>query len=389
MITTFDNKYDMYKNQKKMQVIEIEKGIVLPRRFLDDEPMWGCGGVCDATNSFVDLSKYDGGWAKYGGIYEWNEEEFIDEEVVYFGLFFKHWGHFLVDLLGRAWYLLQKNKKMKVVLIGEEEPEGNYLEFFELLGVDSNQLLRVKKPTRFKKVIVPEVACRPCIWYTEEFLNTFDYIAEKVMREIEESEKMEGLKKIYFSRVDFEKATRTEFGEKEIAKWMEVNNYKILCPEKMTLREQIFIWNYAEEIVCLNGSIPINIMFSKNKKLKLVVMNKTSLIHKNLDLFLLMRNCKAIFLDAYWEPLKNYPKSIGEGPFLLGISDDIVEYSKREKMKIPFDARSIKHMWYINLGKLLWCILDIKGKIRRILSRIIPNALKIRIRNMRKQKNYD
>ena len=382
MIKTFSNEFEMYKSDKKMQCLEIENGIVLPRLFAENAPIWGLGGVCDRKNSFVELSAYDGGWAKHGGKYEWQQEEYIDEEVMYFGLFLKHWGHFLVDLVGRAWYLPRVNENTKIVYIGEEEPVGNYLEFFELLGIKPDQLMHVTKPTRFKKVIVPEFSCRPCIWYTEEFRSTFDYMAEKLEKENYVPANVSNLDKVYFSRLSFGKATQTEFGEALIVDWMRDNDFTIISPEKLSLRDQIYIWNHAKEIVCLNGSIPINIMFSKNKNLNLIVMNKTSLIHKNL--FLLMRDCKATFLDVYREPVKGYPKSIGAGPFLLGISDDIREYSEKKRMKFPFEERKIKKSWRINTLKLVWCILDLKGKMRRAASKLLPDNLKAKIRNVRK-----
>lgn len=374
----------MYKNQKKMQVLEIEKGIVLPRLFLKKEPMWGAGGVCDDKDQFVEFSGYDGGWAKYGEKYEWDKEEYIDEEVVYFGLFFKHWGHFLVDLIGRAWYLPKMKKNMKVVLIGEEEPTGNYLEFFELLGVTSDQLLHITEPTRFKKVIIPEVSCRPCIWYTEEFLSTFSYMIEKITEERYVPTERRDFDRVYFTRINFEKAVRSEFSEALIVRWMKANDYMLVCPEQLTLRDQIFIWNHAEKIVCLNGSIPLNILFSENENLQLMVMNKTSFAHKNLDLFLLMRECKVTFLDAYREPLKGYPKSLGAGPFLLGITEDIQEYSKREKMRFPFSEKEIKKDWCSNFCRLVWYIIDIKGRSRKMLSKMLPDVMKMKIRNIRK-----
>lgn len=384
MIKTFSNEFNMYKSGEKMQCLEVEQGIVLPRLFCDNGPSWGLGGVCDSNNEFVELSFYDGGWAKHGGKYDWQQEEYIDEEVIYFGVFVKHWGHFLVDLLGRAWYLPKIDEQVKVVYIGEEDPVGNYLEFFELLGIKPEQLLHVTKPTRFRKVIVPQFACRPCIWYTDEYLSTFDYLADKIEKEQYIPASMEKLDKVYFARLNFGKAAQTEFGEGQIAEWMKVNGYTIISPEKLTLRDQIYIWNHAKEIVCLNGSIPINIMFSKNKNLKLVVMNKTSLIHKNLDLFILMRDCKATFLDVYREPVKGYPKSIGAGPFLLGISEDIKEYSKQHGMKLPFNEKQVVKAWRINTLKLVWCIWDVKGRVRRTVSRLVSDDIKAKVRSLRK-----
>ncbi len=43
--------------------------------------------------------------AQNGGKYEWNQtdEIYIDEKVIYIGVFAKHWGHFLVDMTSKLW----------------------------------------------------------------------------------------------------------------------------------------------------------------------------------------------------------------------------------------------------------------------------------------------
>lgn len=383
MIKTFDNEFSMYKSEEKMQCLGIQKGIVLPRLFSGQEsPMWGLGGVCDEKNAFVELSSYDGGWAKHGGKYTWESERYVDEEVVYFGLFLKHWGHFLVDIVGRAWYLPQIDESVKVAYIGEEEPVGNYLEFFELLGVKESQLIHITEPTRFRKVMVPQFASRPCIWYTEEYLSIFNSLASAVEKEGYVPKNIGNMDKVYFSRQAFGKAIQSEFGEGQITEWLRVNNYSIISPEKLSLRDQIYIWNHAKEIFCINGSIPINVIFSANKELKLRVMNKTSLIHKNLDLFLLIRPCDTLLLDVYKEPIKGYPKSIGAGPFLIGITEDILQFSKKMNMKIPFSKGQIAYEWRINTCKLIWCILNIKGRLRAIVSNMFSSSIKQRVRSL-------
>ena len=148
---------------------------------------------------------------------------------------------------------------------------------------------------------------------------------------------------------------------------MEYNGYDIISPEKLSLKEQIYLWNTAEEIVCLNGSIPINIIFSQNRNLELTVLNKTKLVHKNLDLFLLIRPCRIIFLDIYFEPFKNYPKSLGEGPFMYRINEDVYEFSKEKNLRIPFSKWQIRLQFFVNYIKLVLGILDIKGKIQRAI----------------------
>jgi hypothetical protein len=362
----------MYKSTEQMKCQEISDGIILPRIMREDGPLWGIGGVCDKENEFVPLSEYHGGWAEHGGFYPWKQEERVEEEVVYFGLFLRHWGHFLVDLIGRLWFFTRENsqtKEYKLAYIGEEEISGNYLEFLELLGISKKSLINVKKPTRFKKVIVPQFASRPCIWYTDEFQSIFHAIAKQVEKEGHQYDKC-SLDKVYFSRLNLPKAQGTEAGEKYIANWLKKNDYSLISPEKLSVRDQVYIWNHAKEIVCMDGSIPINVGFCRNKDLQLVVMHKTKLIHKNLDLYLLMCGCKITFLDVYKEPFKRYPKSIGEGPFLFTINEDVEKFSKENHLKIPYTSRERKRIELENFIIYLGLILNIKGRIRLTLSKI-------------------
>lgn len=384
MIKKFINEYQMYKNDKKLETLEVDKGLILPRKFSGGNPNWGLGGVCDKDNTFVKASEYHGGWAEQGGTYQWEDEEYKNEEVVYFGLFFNHWGHFLVDLIGRLWYFVQNDKKIKLAYIGEEEPEKNFLEFFELLGIDSERLIHITVPTRFCKVYIPDFACRPCIWYTKEFLSIFDKIVEKVMEEEYQSEYLDKYDKVYFTRLNLKKAKNSEIGEQLIVEWVKSNGYKLFSPESLSLREQIYIWNHAKKIICLNGTIPINVVFCKNSNLQLIVLNKTSLIHKNLDLFLLMRKCNVRLLDAYYEPFRKYPKSIGEGPFLFHIGNDIQNFSKEYCMYIPFSKSYLRKRFIINNICLIWDIWDLKGKVRSLVSNLCPVFIKEKIRRIRK-----
>ena len=178
----FLNKYKMYKREEKLSCLECENGLILPRIIDGATPIWGKGGVCDSENKFVHLSEYHGGWAEHGGYYDWTDEEYLDDTVVYFGVFFNHWGHFLVDLIGRMWYCIQHQiSEIKVAYLGEEDPKGNFLEFFELLGIQREQLIRITKPTRCRKVIVPEFSCRPCVWYTDEYQSIFDTVISRAL----------------------------------------------------------------------------------------------------------------------------------------------------------------------------------------------------------------
>lgn len=373
MITGFENKHNMFCLDRPMAVETVARGVVLPRKEVENGPMWGLGGVCDESGAFVPLSAYDGGWATHGGAYPYEEPEYLDEDVVYFGLFFRHWGHFLVDLLGRMWYIARFGRK-KVVYLGEEAPTGNFLECFRLLGLEETDLIHVTKPMRFRSVTVPEFSCKSCQWYSPEYRDIFDtMIANAQPQEIPG-------KKIYFSRLSFGRGK--EVGEKQIAAWALANGFTAVAPEKLTVTQQIAIWNGAEEILCLDGSIPISVAFSRNQDLRLTVLHKTSLEHLNLELFLLMRPCRVTLLDAYREPFRGYPENIGAGPFLLEIGEDILQYSREQGMTVPYTKGQLARIRFFNNFRLLWKIWNLPVKCRLLVSRLLPATLKKKIREV-------
>lgn len=381
MITGFENKHNMYCLDRPMIVQTVSRGIVLPQKEVESGPMWGLGGVCDEHNQFVALSAYDGGWATHGGAYQWQEEYDMDCDVVYFGMFFNHWGHFLIDLMGRLWYFVQNREKpIKLVYLGDEEPQGNFLEVFSLLGIPSENLIHVTEPTRFRTVIVPEFSCKSCVWYTKEYQSIFDAMIARVTEEGYAPEGLKDISKIYFSRLSFGKARASEFGEQYIARWLKLNGFTAVGPETLSVRDQIYIWNHAEEIACLDGSIPMGIAFSDNPELKLTIMHKTSLEHLNVELYLLMRPCDVKFLDVWYEPFRGYPKNIGAGPFLLHLGQDATDYSKRRGWEFPFTVRELEKEKHLNCVKLAWRIGNLDGRLRILASKVVPRPVKDWIR---------
>lgn len=373
MITGFENKHHMFCLDRPMEVRQVPRGIVLPQQEAVGGPMWGLGGVCDEAGEFVALSAYDGGWATHGGAYPFDAPEYVDCDVVYFGPFFKHWGHFLVDLIGRMWYV-SRHGPMKVAYLGEEVPEGNFLECFRLLGLEEEDLIRVTKPTRFRNVTVPEFSCLSCRWYSREYRELFDTMIQNA-----EAQPIPG-PKIYFSRLAFGRGK--EVGERQIARWAQANGFTAVAPEKLSVAQQIAIWNNAEEILCLDGSIPISVAFSRSEKLRLTILHKTSLEHLNVELFLLMRPCEVTLLDAYREPFRGYPRNIGAGPFLLEIGADILRYSESRGMTVPYTKWQLAWVRFGNNFRLLWKIWDLPLKARLLVSRLLPADVKKKIREV-------
>ena len=360
---------------EKKELIKLHKynnAVILPRKEVKDGPMWGLGGVCDENNDFVKESFYDGGWATHGGKYEWytNSEIRIEKQVIYVGLLcVNHWGHFIIDSITRFWGILEVKKSISdfnIGYIGETEIGGNYLHLLELLGVQKEQLIRITKPTRCSEVIVPGQAFKSCEWYFDEHVKMFDYIVSIALENNEKFEELKQIKKVYFTRRRLGKAVSDEFGEEYIEKCFTQNGYMAISPELLSLEEQIYIWNNADEIVCINGTIPLNVIFSRKRDLKVIVLNKTSIVHENPYILFEMRGVEAKYINIYREPFKNYPKSLGEGPYLITEYSAINELCKEREFNLPMSKEDTDKYIKEQQRKYIFAVIGIKRRYLKL-----------------------
>jgi len=157
----------------------------------------------------------------------------------------------------------------------------------------------------------------------------------------------------------------------------ENNGFSVLTPEKMSLSQQIYIWNHAEEIICMNGTIPLNLIFSYNRQIKLTVLNKMSLFHENPYVYLQIREIRANFINIYSEPIKGFPKSLGEGPYLLWPTKEFDEYFfQTEKLTDPLTEMRRKMYFRNQFVRYCICTTGILKKIKLVIGRMTPSGLK-------------
>lgn len=120
-----------FLNTQKLEIKEIKDGVILPPRQVDSARDFYAGGVCDKNGKFMaGFSRYsqkDKDFPGHGSIncaYEISESEldFKDEEVIFGGLIHGHFGHFLIDSMGRFWYFLSNlndTRKLAFITIWE------------------------------------------------------------------------------------------------------------------------------------------------------------------------------------------------------------------------------------------------------------------------------
>ncbi len=323
------NSAKCFLKPERLKTISVNNGIILPAHE-NPNKLWADGGVLDQKNNFIEES---GNGYLFGGKYDYDPKDCIEsnEEVIFFGPFIKHWGHFICDLIGRMWYIKDNPKKYKIAYCGwnwrqgEGDIDGNFLELLELLGCNKNQLINVQRPTRFKKIIIPEIAFSGGNYYTKEFESMIDIIVKNALRE-----KIKSPQKVYFSRTKF--STDKERGEKKIEKVFKNNGYKILYPEKLSVKEQIVYINNAEKIAMVSGSISHNLMFARNSNIESIILNKFDLINNYQLVIDDMTKASIVYIDAY---LKLRQVLFGMGPFLLYVSKYLIKFLKDSGYSIP------------------------------------------------------
>ncbi|HAX50631.1 MAG TPA: hypothetical protein DIW07_07540 [Lachnospiraceae bacterium] len=346
-----------YEVQRNVNVIPVQNGIILPLKK-------GRGGVIDENDHFIEESFHDGEYLKFGGYYEHDEAEYIDETVIFGGYFIKQWGHFLMDSLNRLW-AVDDYKECKIIVLNNnnDEIDGNYERIYELLGISSSRIVCPTRPLKYKKIVIPMECSFSNRTYTTKYKELIDKIVLHAAKDFAIH------KCVYLTRTHFSDAQSKEIGEERIEKEFALNGFEIIAPETLRVDDQIALFQKAEVVVCVNGTIPFNVIFAK-RDLKLIVLNKTSRIHDNLFEMCSVAGIEPTYVDVYKEPFSDYPKNLGDGPFWLCISKDLQIFFSDNNMMI---AKSPKKATLHEYRRYLFLYVKRKGKdtIKKIIKRLI------------------
>lgn len=253
-----------YYTDRSLGVLELDRGIVLPSVESEKMGTYG-GGVCDRGFSFVaGFLRNDINPAKnhlYYGLntaYSVPRSEIIyrDECVIFGGVLVGHFGHFILESMGRLWYVLQNDKlETKIVFTMILEAKKWIFDFFRLLGINENRICFIDKPTQFAKIIIPEESIHSWDSYTKEYLIPYQKITQKI--------NPGNIKKVYLTRTALDQGGALCCNEEYFEKFYKQKGFSIVAPEQYTIDEQISILYGAEEIVTTLGSLSHFAMFCK------------------------------------------------------------------------------------------------------------------------------
>lgn len=304
----------------------IQNAYCLPLKSVFNLKHFVSGGICDINGKIFEECKIYPNRLVEG--YEFNADEvFYDaREVIYAGACWPHWGHFILEQTSRLYYFLnEKNSHLPIIYFATEPLQGTYLEFFELLGIDTSRLIFVNKLTQFKKIIVPDVSMEVLKYYTDEYKQIF----KKISSNVPYSETSP--KKVFLTTTAFERSKTKDFGEiKEIEEMFAKSGYKIVSPEQLSLREQISLIKSCEKIVMISGTLPHNLLFA-DRPINAAIINKTSAVNPHQPLIDDVVGIYPINIDAH---LSMFPAHIAYGPFFFHVSDNLIRYAKDNNISV-------------------------------------------------------
>ena len=316
-----------YQKKDDLKVVSISNGIIHPLELSKTNKIEDCqyGGVTDANLNFVELSAtlrtegrhhqtnlaqkwYIG--ANPNNLYE--NIEFINEEVVFIGPLKKHFGHFILEGLARLWFFLDPNNlKYKAVYLSEPG-EDKFNEFFELFGLKPENLIKIYKPTAFKRVFVPEQSFSIQDQYHQKYKETIDQITLQVTPAI--------YKKVYFSK---EFAYNIHgLGGKLIDQIFAENGYQVFYPEQLSISDMIAVLKGCEIFAAASGTNAHHAIFLSDNATSICI-NRSPHIHYIQTMIDRMKGLDSYYIEANVSLL---PVSWSAGPFLVGPTKYLFSY---------------------------------------------------------------
>jgi len=341
-----DKMVSSYVIKPKKEVEIVENGFVLPLIKMDSVLDGSyCGGIADSGHEFVaGLERVRGKRENLScmGGYDFSEKdvETIDETVIFGGVILKPFGHLLAESLSRFWYVLN-NVRDKVVVLCIPGQEDFLFDYFELMGVEKNRIKLITKLTKFTRIIVPAQSICFHSDYTEKYITIYDAIRNNV-----EPAQYE---KIYLSRADFDR--NDGINEKYLADFYERRGYKIISPEKYSIREQVSLMAGAKKVACTEGTLSHQALFCAPYTEITIFRRVEDCILMPQILINQARQLDVTYVDATFNFL---PTQHAGGTFLYGPTKYFVEYLKQSGIEYTEEEIAFDPSDYAGAYLELW-----------------------------------
>lgn len=272
----------------------------------------------------------------------------VHSTVIYAGLFYKVWGHFITDCTKKLWFLKSREYSEKfsdcpVVYIPAAgfKLKGNHRRFIELLGINPSMLIPVNELTHYDSIIVPDESFFCCTGNGYFFTDTYRQMIDGVRNFAENNCKPSNKKRVYYSHSRFGKG-RT-FGEDKLERYFASKGYEIVYPEKLSLDEQLNILINCASFASTVGSCSHNTLFLRDNT-EVILIPRANYLTGYQETINQLHSLRISYVDASFSIFTNkFPWS---GPFLYFISSNLRKYFHDEDTSAIIDVSDF--MRYLN-----------------------------------------
>jgi hypothetical protein len=181
--------------------------------------------------------------------------ERLEGRWMFGGLFYGHFGHFLVETTSRLWALDSVDDVKGIVfypkreLTHEPRMFKHLLPFFQQCGLGELEIRAPQKP-----VVIEEVATPPPGFGMDGMMAGRPEYRDWMRANLGRGIAAEGPERVYVSRSRLPSKRGSILMEERMEELLEAEGYTIFHPQDEPLERQIAVWKSARQVVALDGS---------------------------------------------------------------------------------------------------------------------------------------
>jgi capsular polysaccharide biosynthesis protein len=251
---------------------ELKRAVVLPlHQSMTDGFVQSAGVYVDENPVYQALEHQFGGQIKFAP-YQ-SPSTFIEQPVIYAGILYHHYGHFLVESLSRLW-LTQQYPEAPILWIGESSLKPWQIEIMSLLKIHNPHLF-ISEPTQVETLRLPELG------FTIE--QCFERHHAEFLEAFQASVIIPG-KYCWVSRRNLNSGREGLINEYHLEEKLSKLGWEIFQPEKFSLTEQLCYFSSCEKVAGVQGSALHFPMLVKNLKTHLYILDARGLFTYNFEI---------------------------------------------------------------------------------------------------------
>jgi capsular polysaccharide biosynthesis protein len=216
----------------------------------------------------------------------------ISGRCVYLGTLQTHFGHFILETMARAWYLVNLDPSARIILHSHRVEDAGRLKSYVQAVLNALSITPERVVLAHRDLLVDELAIpNPQFWLRSRgsmgFCLAFDHIREQLVRKGHSARDLP--KRLYLTRRQFASVIERKLGrqglrerkrtglhrrmalnEEEAEALFAARGFHVVAPETLPLEQQIMLIGNASHIAGLSGSALHLALFNNNPNAKVI-----------------------------------------------------------------------------------------------------------------------